>query len=482
MNAPYDTRSISSDRNKRLVILTDMENEPDDSQTMVKLLMYSNEIDIEGLIAVSSVCLSGDVFPESIRDRVIADGCVRDNLLKHADGWPETDSLLAKVAGGQKELGMAGVGDGRETDGSNLIIHVLEKDDDRPVYFAINAGANTLAQALWTLRRTRSAADLAALISKVRVYDDMGQDDGGSWIAHNFPQIPYVRSRRQVTALFGPDGEGPQPWYPLNQYTWAEKHIRTRHGILGALYPQRVFSKKIVPCEGFPFLWNDEHKFRFMDGGGTSSWIGLVNKGLYDPDRITWGGWGGRFSDAAEQVPAWFADRDGTAELEELNSPYLMFPQTTDTWYDEVEHRHYAKSIFAPVWRWRRAYTADFQARMDWCVAEWSQANHHPVAAVFGDSSRTILELRAKPGDAVRIDASTSTDPDGDSLQFHWFHYPEPGNYPGTVRIDDDRGPVSTLHIPDDASDTDIHVILEVSDDNPIASLTSYRRIVVVVR
>lgn len=38
----------------RLIILTDMENEPDDAQTMVKLLMYSNELDIEGLIATTS--------------------------------------------------------------------------------------------------------------------------------------------------------------------------------------------------------------------------------------------------------------------------------------------------------------------------------------------------------------------------------------------------------------------------------------------
>lgn len=56
----------------RLIILTDMENEPDDAQTMVKLLMYSNEIDIEGLIATTSRWLPNLVFPESIADRVKA--------------------------------------------------------------------------------------------------------------------------------------------------------------------------------------------------------------------------------------------------------------------------------------------------------------------------------------------------------------------------------------------------------------------------
>ena len=51
----------------RLIILTDMENEPDDSQTMVRLLMYSNEVDVEGLIAVTSRWLQNAVFPESLR-------------------------------------------------------------------------------------------------------------------------------------------------------------------------------------------------------------------------------------------------------------------------------------------------------------------------------------------------------------------------------------------------------------------------------
>jgi hypothetical protein len=42
-----------------------MENEPDDSQDLVKLLMYANEVDVEGLIAVTSRPLMNDVFPES---------------------------------------------------------------------------------------------------------------------------------------------------------------------------------------------------------------------------------------------------------------------------------------------------------------------------------------------------------------------------------------------------------------------------------
>ena len=89
----FTSRGASEQRH-RLIILTDMENEPDDSQTMVKLLMYSNEIDIEGLIAVSSRWLQDTNFPESIVDRIHADGVVRPNLQRHAAGWPVPDDRL----------------------------------------------------------------------------------------------------------------------------------------------------------------------------------------------------------------------------------------------------------------------------------------------------------------------------------------------------------------------------------------------------
>ena len=118
-----------SEQKHRLIILTDMENEPDDSQTMVKLLMYSNEIDIEGLIAVTSRWLQNNTFPESIHDRVKAYGIVRPNLMLHASGWPPEDDLLSKIASGQVGFGMEGVGDGRSTSGSELVIQAIDKDE-----------------------------------------------------------------------------------------------------------------------------------------------------------------------------------------------------------------------------------------------------------------------------------------------------------------------------------------------------------------
>lgn len=467
----------------RLIILTDMENEPDDSQTMVKLLMYSNEIDIEGLIAVTSRWLQHSVYPESIYDRVKAYGVVRSNLQKHATGWPTEDYLLERVAGGQRGYGMEVVGSGKNTLGSDLIIRVLEADDDRPVHFAINAGANTLAQALFDIRETRPEEELERLVAKIRVYDDAGQDNSGAWICHEFPNIFYVRSRAQVFGLFGPDfsgggDNGPTPWAPLDQYDWAEAHIRTRHGVLGALYPQRMFKGG---------------KFEFMDGGGTTTWLGLVNKGLYDPKEISWGGWGGRFSWEKKELYSFIRD---LAPLEEPYSPFAMFPEEDDwSWSFETDKKFeefsgltgmtYTNETFYPLWRWRDAYTHDFQARMDWCVCDYGHANHHPIAAFYDDRNRTIVRLSATAGEELILDASQSWDPDmtvnrGDPrLNFLWGPYPEAGTYTGDIKVSDNDKDKAKFVVPSDASGKQIHIVLSVTDSHLEVPLTSYRRIVI---
>lgn len=477
----------------RLVILTDMENEPDDSQTMVKLLIYSNEIDIEGLIAVSSTWLRDVVFPESIEDRVHAYGTVRDNLCKHAAGWPSVEYLLSKTAGGQRGYGMEAVGDGKDSKGSELIVTAVDKDDPRPVWVAINAGSNTLAQALWYVKQTRSKDEVDRFVSKIRVYDDSGQDDAGAWMCHTFPNLFYIRSRAQVFGLFGPKlNTGPQPWKPLDQWDWAEMNIRTRHGALGALYPQRIFKNG---------------HFNFMDGGGTTTWLGLVNKGLFEPEQIGWGGWGGRFSWEKEQVPAGQYSVD---QIEGKYAPWAMYPEAKDTSFEWEEDStwgefsgvrgdtQYDWHTFAPLWRWRNAYTNDFKARMDWCVTDFMHANHHPVINFMGDSNRTVAILEVDPGEELQLDASESYDPDsrirsheatkryeGTSMQtlsFKWFGYPEAGTYKGSIEVQNEGQSVAAYTVPNDASGTQIHIILEVTDDHQDAPLTSYRRIVLNVR
>lgn len=483
----------AAEKRERLIVLTDMENEPDDSQTMVRLLMYSNEIDIEGLIAVTSRWVRKDVFPESIADRVHAFGIVRPNLMKHADGWPTVEHLLSVTGGGQEGYGMDGVGDGKSTKGSDLIIAAIDRDDPRPVNVAINAGSNTLAQALWDVRATRDPQEIAKFVGKIRVFDDSGQDNAGAWIAHTFPDLFYARSRSQVFGLYGPTMEsGPYVWGDDTEYEWIERNVRVRHGILGALYPQRMW---IAPPWNQSILERGESdrkriRYHFTEGGGTGSWLGLAHKGVFDASHINWGGWGGRYHTVKEHVSA----GQHLVDKEEADyEPFEMYPQAADTswaWGEEVAETEfsgvtgdvvYTNADFAPIWRWRDETTRDFQARMDWCVSDRNAADHPPKVNFNGDEGRTILLVNAATGDTLTLDASASHSESG-PVSFAWFTYPEAGTYTGDLPVDLGHDAKIEFAVPTDSQDSEIHVLVSVTAPGRQVSLTSTRRLVISVK
>jgi hypothetical protein len=118
--------------------MTDVgEDDPADEMSLVRLLMYSNEWDIECLIATKNM-LRHFLHPDLIRDRTEAYGQARQNLLKHASDWPTKDYLLSRTQTGQNGVNMKIVGDDddKDTDGSNLIISVVDKSDQQHGQYA----------------------------------------------------------------------------------------------------------------------------------------------------------------------------------------------------------------------------------------------------------------------------------------------------------------------------------------------------------
>lgn len=130
----------------RMIVISDIGNEPDDQMSLVRLLLYSNELDIEGLIASTSTWQRTVIHPETMRKLVEAYGEVRPNLLLHAKGWPTADDLMRRVYTGQTAYGMAATGEGKSSDGAKAIEEAVERDDARPLWICLWGGANTLAQ------------------------------------------------------------------------------------------------------------------------------------------------------------------------------------------------------------------------------------------------------------------------------------------------------------------------------------------------
>ncbi len=139
---------------RRVIVLTDIEADPDDTESMIRFLTYANEWDVEGLIATTSIHQKTRVAPESIKKILLAYQKVQPNLLRHEKGYPSYEQLLSKVKHGLPVYGMEGVGEGKDSEGSDWIVQVLKKNDNRPVWFCAWGGTNVLAQALWKIQHT----------------------------------------------------------------------------------------------------------------------------------------------------------------------------------------------------------------------------------------------------------------------------------------------------------------------------------------
>src|SRR5947208_562234 len=76
----------------RLLVLTDIGGDPDDQQSLIRLMTYANEFEIEGLIA-SATGTPGELKKEITRTELICEivaayGKVRPNLLLHHPDYP----------------------------------------------------------------------------------------------------------------------------------------------------------------------------------------------------------------------------------------------------------------------------------------------------------------------------------------------------------------------------------------------------------
>jgi hypothetical protein len=320
---------LSAADRPRLAVLTDIGGDPDDQQSLVRLMLYTNEFEIEALIASASgtrgELKKSVVQPELIRQIVEAYGKVLPNLKRHADWWPAVEDLLKCVKSGNPHRERAHIGEGHDTEGSRWLVERIDAGTpERPLNISIWGGQTDFAQALWRVKRDRAADGLAGFVKKVRVYDIGDQDGIADWMRSEFPDMHYILGK-------GPaKGDKREAIYrgmyltgdeSLTSREWIEKNVHS-NGPLGLLYPVKT--------------WTAPNPHGCMKEGDTPSWFFFLPFGGNDPADPTKPGWGGEYRKEAD---GWYRDalaKDG------------FDPRTT-------------------VSRWRPDFQKDFAKRMAWC-------------------------------------------------------------------------------------------------------------------
>lgn len=317
----------NADSRPRLMVLTDIGGDPDDQQSLIRLMVYSNEFRIEGLIASASgtpgELKEAITRPDLIRQIIQAYGEVRNNLQQHAQNWPATEALLNVVRSGNPKRGRDAIGPDHDTEGSRLLIERIDAGSETdPLSVTIWGGQTDLGQALWRVKHDRGPAGLQDFVRRFRVYDIADQDGLADWLRDEFPGMTYILSKaaagtdKRFATFRGMYLTGDQS---LTSRQWIDAHVRST-GPLGSLYPTKT--------------WTSPNPHSCMKEGDTPSWFFFLPAGGNDPNDPTQPGWGGRFH------------------------------KTDSGWYQDDR---FGKEARLSVSRWRPNFQKDFALRMSWC-------------------------------------------------------------------------------------------------------------------
>ena len=473
------TQLLPAQAKPRIIVFSDIgaavggDGDPDDNQSMVRLLLHSNELEILGL--VSTLSTTNRNYQERYFDEAItAFASDRPNLQAHAallpppyDSFPSADYLRSVVKDGGDPATPAYVYD-----------RIRESAED--IWLVTWGGLKGIDEAL---DYAKTQPDYADIIDRVYIYAVAKQDPEDRYdardddIYNNHPGIGLfiwnTREGRDATSQFiavsdssdlqGWVGTLPESIEDLFNDRWVDVNVQSPgHGNLGDYYPDRAYIYE----------------------GDTPSFLHVLNAvtGLSDPTRPDWGGWGGRFVNTTNARLGYInpTNVDG-------NDHIWAASENDGNWEANDSFIGYTDSL-VPQWRWRSAYQNEFAARLDWAgTGDTSAANHPPQILSATVDGLSAMQMEVRAGTTLGLSAKAS-DPDGDGLDYRWWVYAEADNdnvlqehYTGPTDIIRDANTASaSLDVPNRHLGENIHLILEVSDDGT-PSLIRYSRHVLTI-
>ena len=302
----------------RTVVTTD--GEVDDMDSFMRLMLYSNEMDIAGLILSSSTYhyaggtmkdgtvvkpyrWTGTKWASEVLDNYAK---VYPNLRANAKGYPEPDYLKSILKIGN----IKNVGDMEEsTDGSNFLKDILLDNDNRTLYIQTWGGTNTTARALYDIEQQyKDKANWKEIYNKVCdkavIYIILNQDDTFSkYIAKNWPDIKIIQDGGNFWRFAYMWKRVDASLTTRLQGKWYYNNIAKGHGALlsgyhlmgdGTILDGELDNEQRGSEE---YLINNPNynRYDFISEGDSPSFFYLLDTGLRSMEDPTYGGWGGRF-------------------------------------------------------------------------------------------------------------------------------------------------------------------------------------------
>jgi Protein of unknown function (DUF1593) len=484
MSVPHS----ASSQKPRTIITTD--GEIDDVDSFIRMLLYSNEFDLEGLVYSSSMWhYKGDdkgtkfisemdmtqkMYGEKtslrwpgvqwMQDLIAAYEQIYPQLNRHALGFPTASALrtLIKIGNIDFEGEM-----NHDTEGSDFIKKKLLDDNLQPIYLQVWGGTNTIARALQSIENQyKNTPEWSKIYKKVCdktiLYAILDQDATyRKYIAIHWKDVKIYYNSHQFWCLAYPWKQAilPELHYLLEGKFMSEKIIHN-HGALTKMYysygdgQQQVGDEEHIHGDLSKIKkgqWGSFNQYDFLSEGDSPAFLHLVDVGLDNLANPHFGGWGGRLKVSKTDPNRW-EDGDDVADFNPSTKKIdLAYPQI----------------------RWLTALQNDFAARADWCVKDYSHANHPPSVKLYHSN-----HLKAKINQKVKL-SGYGMDPDNHPLTYRWWQYQEAGTYKGRVDIQKNNQAKASFKMPKDikAGET-IHIILEVTDSG-IPQLTRYQRVII---
>ena len=493
MNAPVSAPGAPSagttpTARPRTIITADPEL--DDLNSMIRLLLFSNEIEIEGLVYASSRFHwrgdgAGTAFflPEReydepqtswrwapgerfIDDAVDAYAEVYDNLVVHDPRYPDPAHLRSLIREGNVDF----EGDtSAESPGSRLIADALLSDRPGPLHLQLWAGPSTVARALLSIEERYAGGDdwdrIRGEVSAKAVITKFASQDA-TYDEYIAPTWPDIRVIEVATLAWGYMARKTIPAHDqhLLSAEWMRENV-TSVGPLGALYRVWGDGRQMVPgdvtdyfhlsglsadelrAQGYRVWMDPQPAGEWISEGDTTNMLNLIVPSLRGHEHPTFGGWGGRYVRTADGADTWtLADAAFGGDGDE-----------------------------GSVTRWFADAQADFAARLRWSVTpRYEDANHHPTLRIAQGG-----DLEVEAGAVVSLTAAVG-DPDGDDVRMRWWVDREAGTT--DAALEPVEGSQTSVRVPADARQGDtIHVIAEASDLAADHPLKAYRRVILVV-